>query len=166
MTANGPADAIWKRGTLRDSRSVPTAFPQLPYRGRMLCRTAVFIATSLAMVSAAPAAQTRTVLLYSLHGFHERGMATVSQRGHDVVVRITMTGMPAEAPPEFAHIHTGTCAHLGTRAPYELEPIRDGRSTTVLKNLDMSTLTRGSYAIAIHQTLAHVSLHIACAGPI
>lgn len=118
------------------------------------------------MNAALLAAMLVTVPLRALHGSGEHGTATLTQRGADVVVNITVTHTAPESAPEFAHIHRGTCANLGAATTYELQPIRYGRSTTVLRNVDLKSFGTGSYAIAIHRTLAHVSQHIACGGPL
>lgn len=133
----------------------------------MLLRATILTLTSLAFgIAPAFAAQTYTVSLRPQHGSHEHGTATFAQKGADVVVTIAVKEMPHRAAPQFAHLHQGTCGDLGAPTKYEFTPIRNGRSTTTFKDLSLATLTGAPYSLAIHQTLAHVSFHIACGGPI
>ncbi len=130
-------------------------------------RAATLVSAALILTTqAAFAAVTHTVALWPQHGSHEHGKATFVQKGPDVVVTIVVSDMPAGGAPEFAHIHQGRCGDLGAATKYDLEPIRDGRSVTTLKNVSLDMFARATYAVAIHQTLAHVSRHIACGGPI
>lgn len=133
----------------------------------MLQRAGI-VAAALFALGMAPAfaAHTYTVSLRPQHGSREHGKATFTQRGADVLVTIVVNEMPHPAAPQFAHLHRGTCGDLGTPAKYEFEPIRNGRSSTTLRNVSLAALTSAPYSIAIHQTLAHMSFHIACGGPI
>lgn len=128
------------------------------------------VATALLVFGLAPACaaetQTYTVPLRPQHGSLEHGKATFTQKGADVLVTITVKEMPHPAAPQFAHLHKGTCGDLGAPTKYEFTPIRGGRSSTTLKNLSLATLAAAPYSLAVHQTLAHVSFHIACGGPI
>lgn len=133
----------------------------------MLQRAAVVTILLLALgATCAFAAQTYTVALRPQHGSHEHGKATFAQKGANVIVTISVKQMPHPAAPQFAHLHHGLCGDLGAPVKYELTPIRNGQSSTTLRNLSLATLTSAPYSIAIHQTLAHMSFHIACGGPI
>lgn len=118
------------------------------------------------MTTLGVASQTYTVSLHPQHASHEHGTATLTQEGADLIVSIAVRDMPGSGAPEFAHIHHGRCGDLGSATSYDLQPIRDGRSKTKLKNVSLATFAAAPYSIAIHQTLAHVSHHIACGGPI
>lgn len=132
-----------------------------------LSSVAVLAAASLAASTAASAApRSETIVLHARQGSGEHGTATLTQRGPDLLVVIAVAGFPANGTPQAAHLHTGTCEHLGTKRPYELNPVVNGRSTTTLRNVDLGALGRAGDSISIHKLLANVSLHVACGGPI
>jgi hypothetical protein len=119
----------------------------------------------LLVMSPALAEKTHTIPLRSQYGFRQHGEAVLTETGRNLTIAITVNMTPGEAP-EFVHIHRGSCAHLGSPMSYDLEPIRNGRSTTVLQNAGFASFAGGPYSIVVHRTLAHVSMHIACGGPI
>jgi len=104
---------------------------------------------------------TFTLRLYPLHASNEHGTATITQRGSGLIITILVTGAPSGAP-QFVHFHRGTCEHIASPAVYELEPIRNGHSTTQLTDVGFEALMHGEYAIVIHETLSHSSPHVAC----
>lgn len=169
MNRNGKQKNAGRRARERRSSAAVACFNFLkpffaPYdAGRMR-----FAATLTALLSLTTpgvmAAQTQTIMLHAQHRSGEHGKATLTQTGRDLVV--TFVVRPLHGAPQFAHIHRGTCAALGAPTAYEFQPIRNDRSTTTLKNTSFATFAGGAYSIAIHQTLAHVSLHVACGGPI
>jgi hypothetical protein len=113
-------------------------------------------------IAASPGPATLTLTLYPLHGSNERGTATIAQRGSGLIVTIVVTGVPSGAT-QFAHFHRGTCEHIAASTVYELEPIRNGRSTTHLTDIGFEALVHGEYSIVVHQTTSHDSPHVACA---
>lgn len=128
---------------------------------------AAVLAASLAASTTASAAQgSETIVLHARQGSGEHGTATLTQRGSDLVVVIAVSGFPRNGTPQAAHLHTGTCEHLGTKRPYELNPVVNGRSTTTLHGADLDALGRAGDSISIHKLLANISLHVACGGPI
>ncbi|MGC9991643.1 MAG: hypothetical protein ABSD52_04465 [Candidatus Cybelea sp.] len=128
----------------------------MPYRARL-----VSILMTLA-IAASPGPPTLTVSLYPLHGSNERGTATITQRGSGLIITIHVTGTTSGASPQFAHFHRGTCEHIATPTVYELEPIRNGQSTTQLTDIGFEALIHGEYSIVIHKTLSHGSPHVSC----
>jgi len=131
----------------------------------MRYRALAAVVIPLLVMSPAVAATTHTIPLRPQYGERQHGEAVLTQTGRNLTVVITVNMTPGEAP-EFVHIHRGSCAHLSAPASYDLEPIRNGRSTTVLQNAGFASFAAGPYSIAVHRTLAHVSMHIACGGPI
>jgi hypothetical protein len=75
------------------------------------------------------------------------GQVVISQRGADVVVTVHT---PSSAPgTQQAMIYKGTCAKPSTSAAYKLTPVTSGSSQTVLKNVNVATLTGGQYALEV-----------------
>ncbi len=128
----------------------------MPYRA-----TLVSILMALA-IAASPGPPMLTVRLYPLHASSEHGTATITQRGSGLIITILVTGTPSGASQQFVHFHRGTCEHIAVPAVYELEPIRNGRSTTELTDIGFETLIHGEYSIVVHETLSHGSPHVAC----
>jgi|SRR5579862_7825040 len=128
----------------------------MPYR-------AMLVSMLLALtIAASPGPPTLTVPLHPLHASNERGTATIAQRGSGLIITIRVTGTPSGASPQFVHFHRGTCEHVAAPTVYELEPIRNGRSTTQLTDIGFEALIHGEYSIVIHATSSPSSPHVAC----
>jgi len=89
----------------------------------------------------------------------ENGTATLTQSGDSLVVKVNVTGGEGAQP---AHIHKGTCAKLDPKPAYPLTTLADGTSTTTLKDLKLSTLTSGTYAINVHKSTTDIKDYVAC----
>lgn len=126
-----------------------------------IARTIV-IGLTLAGATAALAPSTIEVRLSPMHGSGEHGVATLTPRGTGLIVSIVMAGTKPGAPAQFAHFHRGTCEHVESPSVYELQPVRNGRSTTTLEAVSLDMLLHGTYSILIHETLSHTSAHVAC----
>lgn len=103
------------------------------------------------------------VTLAAEHGSGQHGTATLTQKGSDVVVALTMTGVP-NGVAEPAHIHPGTCANLNPVPKYPLTNATNGTTTTTLKNVQLASLLGGKYAINVHNA-DNLKIYVAC-GPI
>jgi hypothetical protein len=118
---------------------------------------ALVLATStLTLAAAGP-------LKFTLHpqnGSGEIGNVVMTQDGSDVVVNVTTQYNPDLAQP--IHIHKGTCDTLDPKPTYPLTTMQKGTSTTTLKNMQISDLTTGGYAINIHHSTADVPTYYAC----
>jgi hypothetical protein len=89
----------------------------------------------------------------------ESGTATLSQTADGLVVKLAMTGGTGDQP---VHIHKGTCAKLDPKPAYPLMTLSNGASTTTLKDVKLSELTSGSYAINVHKSTADIKDYVAC----
>ena len=121
------------------------------------------IAMGLTLTAAIAASAPPTIKLdlLPLHGSRERGTATLTPRGTGLIISIEVVGAGSGAT-QFAHFHRGTCEHIESPAVYELQPVRNGRSTTTLETVSLDSLIHGTYSILIHKTLSHTSPHVAC----
>jgi hypothetical protein len=91
----------------------------------------------------------------------ETGHVTMTQEGPDVkVVVVAKNAPPGLAQP--MHIHDGTCDKLNPKPHYPLVTLQDGTSTTLLKNMQLTDLQTGGYAINIHHSTSDVGTYYAC----
>jgi hypothetical protein len=93
------------------------------------------------------------------NGSGETGTATLTQNGDSLVVKLSITGSKVPQP---AHIHKGTCANLDPKPAYPLTTVADGKSVTTVKDLKLSTLTSGTYAINVHKSTTDIKDYVAC----
>jgi hypothetical protein len=113
-------------------------------------------ATSLAQMSSA---KTATVTMKAQNGSNEDGTATLTQQGSDVLVTISVSN--GTTTPQPAHIHTGSCANLGG-VKYPLTNVVNGKSTTTVKNVELSSLQTGGFAINVHKSAADLATYTSC----
>lgn len=107
-----------------------------------------------------PAPKAAPVTLHAQNSSGESGSATLTQSGSDVVVSVHITGSGSTAQP--IHIHEGTCAKLNPKPAYPLTTVQDGASTTTLKNMTVSQLETGAYAINVHKSTSDPGTYVAC----
>jgi len=131
-------------------------------------KSLLLLVTVLSIATAAIAAPMATVTLAPLHGSNQHGMADLTQRGSDLIVRITMNvpqgpkqqvnGQPRVSTAAMpAHIHRGSCPTPDKSPLYPLNPVTGGKSTTTLKNVTLAQLTKGNYAIQVHKSMNPVA---------
>ena len=101
-----------------------------------------------------------TIALRPQNDSGESGAATLQQQGDDLLVYVRVTNPTAPVQP--AHIHEGTCAKLNPVPKYPLSPIKDGRSTTRIKNLQLASLLASAFAINVHKSPNEVATYVAC----
>ncbi len=89
----------------------------------------------------------------------ESGTATLMQSGDALMVKLNLTGATGMQP---AHIHKGTCANLDPKPAYPLTTVSDGKSETTLKDVKLSMLTAGTYAINVHKSTTDIKDYVAC----
>ncbi len=100
-----------------------------------------------------------TFKLAAQNGSGESGTATLTQESDGLVVKLKLTGGTGDQP---AHIHKGTCAKLDPKPAYPLATVTDGASTTTLKDVKLSELTSGTYAINVHKSTTDLKDYVAC----
>jgi hypothetical protein len=101
-----------------------------------------------------------TVQLSQQNGSHQSGSATLVQKGSDVLVTLTMTGIPS-GPAEPAHIHAGNCSKLNPAPKYPLTNATNGSTTTTIQNVQLASLLGGHYAINVHDP-HNLARYVAC----
>ncbi|MGH7738161.1 MAG: CHRD domain-containing protein [Candidatus Tyrphobacter sp.] len=120
----------------------------------------VFLAATA--VGSMHAAATAKVTLAAQNHSGQTGTATLVQSGHNVVVTVTMHGI-ATGISEPAHIHSGTCAKLSPTPKYMLTNVRDGSTSTTIKNVQLASLLGGRYAINVHDP-HDLARYVSCGG--
>lgn len=127
---------------------------------RSLLAIAAVAAMGAVALAADPAPTSVTVTMSAQNNSGETGTATLTQTGKDVQVAIDLQNAPAAAQP--AHIHPGTCAKLNPAPKYPLSSVMNGKSTTTLKNVNLSDLTGGGFAINVHKSTDDLATYVSC----
>ncbi len=94
------------------------------------------------------------------NGSNETGSAVLTQDGPNVVVTVKVSNAGTEPQP--IHIHKGTCATLDPKPAYPLTTMVNGSSMTTLKDMKLSSLTTGGFAINIHKSTTDIGTYVAC----
>lgn len=123
---------------------------------------AIVLTLTAVWIGAAPQLQPLKVRLYAVNGSHEAGVATIVQRGSNVIITIDVTGAQTGSASQFAHLHRGTCEHIEAPTMYELQPVVGGHSKTRIPDVTLATFTRATYSILIHKSASHSAPHVAC----
>ena len=94
-------------------------------------------------------------------GTGENGTATLLQSGDDVIVKLRLSGAPADVPQP-AHIHMGTCDKLNPKPTYPLHNVINGTSETTVPNVKLSDLEAGTFAINVHKSTTEIATYVSC----
>ena len=116
--------------------------------------------TAAPAMSPAAAPGSVIVKLAAQNGSGETGTATLMQAGSDVTVSVAMTGAGTVAQP--IHIHEGSCAKLNPKPLYPLTTVQNGTSATTLKDMKLSALETGGFAINVHKSTTDIPAYVAC----
>ena len=131
---------------------------------RKFIMVTVFAGLAAASVGAAlSAGQHRvTVMIHPEPGFyvHESGKAVLTAEGDKTRVVVTLRGEPRGAV-EPIHIHEGVCGHINPTPKWGLNPLKNGRSVTVVP-VSLETLLKGKYAINAHKSAKELGVYVAC----
>lgn len=101
-----------------------------------------------------------TIPIKAQNGSGETGSATLTQKGSDVLVTISLAGGGSDAQP--VHIHPGTCATLDPAPKYPLTSIVDGKSVSTVKGVNLTDLETGAFAINVHKSTSDLKTYVAC----
>jgi cell division septation protein DedD len=96
-----------------------------------------------------PAGNVHTITLLDYMDSGLRGTATLTEKGADLEVALALSGSGAGPGTRFgAAVRSGQCG-MAFQVAYALDEVRDGRSTTLLKNVGIAKLTALPHAIVI-----------------
>jgi len=101
-----------------------------------------------------------TIDLGAQNNSGETGTATLTPAGHKTKVVIELSNTPAGAAQP-AHIHKGSCADLDKAPKWKLEPVKDGKSTTMVP-VSLKTLLKDKTAINVHKSPDEIQVYVAC----
>jgi hypothetical protein len=101
-----------------------------------------------------------TVKLEAQNNSEQTGTATLLPEGNKTKVVIELSNVPmGVAQP--AHIHLGTCSNLDKAPKWPLEPVKGGRSVTVVP-VSLDTILKDRTAINIHKSAAEPQIYVSC----
>ncbi len=113
-------------------------------------------AASACLAAAGPV----TVKLSAQNNSGENGTATLIPEGDKTKVVVEMTGAPAGVAQPM-HIHAGTCAKLDKAPKWKLEPLKDGKSTTMVP-ATLAAILKDPTAINVHKSVPEIQVYVAC----
>jgi hypothetical protein len=100
-----------------------------------------------------------TITLLEQNKSKQAGIATITELGDKVSVKLQIAGASASAEP--AHIHAGKCPKPG-EVKYPLTDVVGGMSETML-NVSMSTLkSMLPLVISVQRSKAETGVYVAC----
>lgn len=128
----------------------------------MIRRTAlaVILAGFFAVPAFAAKEMPLTINLGAQNNSGETGTATLTPEGHKTKVVIELSNAPAGVAQP-AHIHEGTCAKLDKAPKWKLEPVKDGKSTTMVP-ASLETILKDKTAINVHKSPDEIQVYVAC----
>ena len=101
-----------------------------------------------------------TVKLEAQNDSGQAGTATLLPEGDRTKVVIELSNAPmGVAQP--AHIHPGSCDDLDQAPKWPLEPVKDGRSVTLV-SASLDAILADSTAINIHKSKDEVQVYVSC----
>lgn len=90
----------------------------------------------------------------------QSGSATLLPEGKQTKIVIDLLNAPAGVAQP-AHIHLGSCGKLNKSPKWPLEPVKDGRSVTLLP-VALDTILAEKAAINVHKSAAEVQVYVSC----
>ena len=103
---------------------------------------------------------TITINLEAQNNSGESGSATLTPEGDKTKVVIDLSNAPAGVVQP-AHIHMGTCAKLDKAPKWKLDPVKDGKSTTLVP-VSLETILKDKTTINVHKSPAELQVYVAC----
>lgn len=101
-----------------------------------------------------------TVKLEAQNNSEQTGTATLLPEGNKTKVVIELSNAPTGVAQP-AHIHLGTCSNLDKAPKWPLEPVKGGRSVTVVP-VSLDTILKDRTAINIHKSAAEPQIYVSC----
>ncbi len=117
----------------------------------------------LACVSSAFASDVSslTIKMAARHGSGESGTAILTQQSDGLHVVLNIANAPSGVSQP-AYIHRGTCDILNQTPQWPLKPAVDGKSETVLADVQLDDVAGGKYAINVHKSADEVTAYVSC----
>lgn len=90
----------------------------------------------------------------------ESGKAVIVAEGGKTRLTLELTGVP-ESAEQPAHLHAGVCGEL-KEVKYSLEPVKGGRSETILSVAFRDLLAQWPLAVGVHRSADELQTFVAC----
>ncbi|TAM76674.1 hypothetical protein EPN44_04970 [bacterium] len=90
----------------------------------------------------------------------QAGFVTLVARGEKTFVSVRLDGAPA-GRIEPAHVHRGECPNINPVPTYPLNPVVNGRSTTLV-NVPLRKLMSGNYSVNVHAGAKNLTHYVSC----
>ena len=101
-----------------------------------------------------------TVKLEAMNNSGQSGTATLLPDGKKTKVVIELSNVQTGVAQP-AHIHMGRCKKLDKAPKWPLEPVKNGRSVTVLP-VSLDTITKDKTAINVHKSEIEPQIYVSC----
>lgn len=101
-----------------------------------------------------------TVKLEALNNSGQNGTATLRPDGKKTKVVIELSNVQTRVAQP-AHIHMGTCEKLDKAPKWPLEPVKNGRSVTLLP-VSLDAITKDKTAINVHKSETEPQSYVSC----
>jgi hypothetical protein len=101
-----------------------------------------------------------SVKLEAMNNSGQTGSATLMPEGDKTKVVILLSNAPAGVAQP-AHIHLGRCDNLDKAPKWQLEAVKDGKSTTLVP-ASLDTILKDKVAINIHKSAAEAQIYVSC----
>jgi hypothetical protein len=101
-----------------------------------------------------------SVKLEAMNNSGQTGSATLMPEGDQTKVVILLSNAPAGVAQP-AHIHLGRCDNLDKAPKWQLEAVKDGKSTTLVP-ASLDTILKDKVAINIHKSAAEAQIYVSC----
>ncbi len=102
-----------------------------------------------------------TIKMNARHGSGESGTAILTQQTDGLHVVLNIANAPTGISQP-AYIHRGTCDILNQTPQWPLNAAVDGKSETVLANVQLGDVAGGKYAINVHKSADEVTTYVSC----
>jgi len=116
---------------------------------------------STAALAQPKASDSLTVTMKALNGSGEDGTATVTQKGDNLEVVISLKGAPKDVAQP-THIHIGTCGKINASPEYGLKNTVNGANDSEVKGVKLADLMSGKYAINVHKSADEIGTYVSC----
>lgn len=103
---------------------------------------------------------TITVKLEAQNNSGQNGTATLTPQGNKTKVVIEIPNAPTDVAQP-AHIHLGRCDKLDKAPKWNLEPVKGGRSVTMVP-VSLDTILKDKTAINVHKSAAEAQIYVSC----
>jgi hypothetical protein len=149
----GSALVYWLNGAINPS--------SIHFKEQMMRRTlGILLLAGLFGNAALALDDVVSVRLVEQNNSGQNGTATLTPEGDKTKVVIEIPNTPASVAQP-AHIHLGSCDKLDKAPKWNLEPVKSGRSVTVLP-VSLDTILKDKTAINVHKSAAEVQVYVSC----